>query len=166
MSSIQPKTHKAIIDSTRNWISEVVIGLNFCPFARKPFKDETISYLVLEAADEKEVITAFASACQYLDLHPEVETSLLILPNGFHDFEDYLDLVASAEDWLEDEDHEGIYQVASFHPEYLFAGSDEDDPANYTNRSPYPMLHLLREDLLEIAIEKHTAVEEIGRAHV
>ena len=149
------KKEDNVISQTQNWIREVVIGLNFCPFARKPFIDQRIAYRVSDAADIDAALVALRVMCLTLNEQPELETALIILPEGFQDFESYLELVYAAEDLIEDEDFEGVYQVASFHPEYLFAGSDENDPANYTNRSPYPMLHLLREDLLEIAIDKH-----------
>lgn len=149
------KKEDSVISQTQNWIREVVIGLNFCPFARKPFTDERIAYRVEATEDLKTALSSFRDYCLFLDEHEEVETALLILSNGFSDFDDYLDLVEAAEEWIEDEGYEGVYQVASFHPDYLFAGSDDSDPANYTNRSPYPMLHILREDLLEIAIDKH-----------
>ncbi len=149
------KKEDSVISQTQNWIQEVVIGLNFCPFARKPFTDKRIAYRVSDAADIDTALVALRVMCLTLNEQPELETALIILPEGFQDFETYLELVYAAEDLIEDEDFEGVYQVASFHPEYLFAGSDENDPANYTNRSPYPMLHILREDLLEIAIDKH-----------
>ena len=149
------------IESTRNWIRDVVIGLNFCPFARKPFTEERIAYRVDGTSELEQALTTFSDFCNHLDEHPETETALLIFSTGFADFDDYLDLVEAAEEWIEEEGYEGVYQVASFHPEYLFAGSDDHDPANYTNRSPYPMLHILREDLLEIAIDKHPDVESI-----
>jgi hypothetical protein len=101
-----------------------------------------------------------------LEDNPAMETALLIFPKGFSDFEDYLDLTDLAEKLLKAQGFEGIYQVASFHPNYIFAGSDENDPANYTNRSPYPMLHLLREDLLEIAIDKHNNVDDIPNQNI
>jgi hypothetical protein len=155
-----------VVESTRNWIRDIVIGLNFCPFARKPFKEELILYKVDETTTTSVALESFISTCHYLDDHPEMETALLILPNGFLVFDAYLDLVDLSEQLLKAEGYEGLYQVASFHPNYIFAGSVEDDPANYTNRSPYPMLHLLREDLLEIAIDKHANVDDIPNQNI
>lgn len=155
-----------IIESTKNWIRDIVIGLNFCPFARKPFKDELILYKVEDTSDEAAALESFINTCHFLEDNPAIETALLILPNGFSDFDEYLDLVDLSEKLLKAEGYEGVYQVASFHPDYLFAGSDEDDPANYTNRSPFPMLHLLREDLLEIAIDKHANVHDIPSQNI
>jgi hypothetical protein len=155
-----------VIERTKNWIRDIVIGLNFCPFARKPFKEELILYKVDGSSDKAAALESFISTCNYLEENPAMETALLIFPNGFSDFEEYLDLVDLSEKLLKAEGFEGVYQVASFHPDYLFAGSDENDPANYTNRSPYPMLHLLREDLLEIAIDKHANVDEIPNQNI
>jgi hypothetical protein len=150
-----------IIVSTQNWIREVVVGLNFCPFAAKPFKADLIEYRVDDSDELAASLETFIASCHYLENNPELETGLVIYSQGYKDFEDYLSLVELAEKLLIAEGFEGIYQVASFHPNYLFAGSDEEDPANYTNRSPFPMLHILREDLLEIAIEKHVDVDAI-----
>jgi hypothetical protein len=155
-----------VIERTKNWIREIVIGLNFCPFTRKPFKEELILYKVDGSSDKAAALESFISTCNYLEENPAMETALLIFPNGFSDFEEYLDLVDLSEKLLKAEGFEGVYQVASFHPDYLFAGSDENDPANYTNRSPFPMLHLLREDLLEIAIDKHANVDDIPNQNI
>lgn len=156
----------SVIERTKNWIREIVIGLNFCPFARKPFKDELILYKVEDTSDRSIALESLIETCNYLEENPAMETALLIFPNGFSDFEEYLDLVDLSEKLLKAEGFEGVYQVASFHPNYIFAGSNEDDPANYTNRSPYPMLHLLREDLLEIAIDKHANVDDIPNQNI
>lgn len=155
-----------VIERTKTWIREIVIGLNFCPFARKPFKEELILYKLDDTSDEAVALESFINTCRFLDKNPVMETALLIFPNGFSDFEEYLDLVDLSEKLLKEEGYEGVYQVASFHPSYIFAGSDENDPANYTNRSPYPMLHLLREDLLEIAIDKHANVDDIPNQNI
>jgi hypothetical protein len=155
-----------IISQTRNWIEQVVIGLNFCPFAAKSFKDEVINYKVIQPANLNLVLESLIQECNRLEDDEVTETSLLILPEIFDDFDNYLDLVDLAEQLLIKEGFEGVYQVASFHPNYLFSGSDEKDPANYTNRSPYPMLHILREDRLEKAILKHKNAAAIPDANI
>jgi hypothetical protein len=162
MESIDP----IVIERTKNWIRDIVIGLNFCPFARKPFKEELILYKVDSTSANAVALESFINTCHFLEENPATETALLIFPNGFSDFEDYLNLTDLAEKLLKAQGFEGVYQVASFHPDYIFAGSDEHDPANYTNRSPYPMLHLLREDLLEIAIDKHAKVDDIPNQNI
>ena len=155
-----------VIERTKNWIRDIVIGLNFCPFATKPFRDELIVYKVEGSTDAATALESFMITCRFLEDNPAMETALLIFSKGFSDFDDYLDLTDLAEKLLKAQGFEGIYQVASFHPNYIFAGSDENDPANYTNRSPYPMLHLLREDLLEIAIDKHNNVDDIPNQNI
>lgn len=146
---------QTLIDNTKKWIQDVVIGCNFCPFAAKEVKQGTVRYHVEEAADIEACLQAFAMEYDMLDNNPEIETTILILPNGFDDFDDYLDLVECAEEMLEENGYEGVYQVATFHPQYCFEGENPDDASNYTNRSPYTMLHLLREDSVERAIEKY-----------
>jgi hypothetical protein len=91
---------------------------------------------------------------------------LIILPEHFDDFEQYLDIIDLCEQLLIMENLEGVFQVASFHPQYLFAGSDENDASNYTNRSPFPMIHILREDSLTTAIDKHVDVDSIPENNI
>jgi hypothetical protein len=150
-----------MIQQTRKWVQLVVVGQNFCPFAAKEVKDDTILYKVAEAGTRKASVKSLLLECIHLDAHPEIETTLLIFPNRFELFEDYLQLVEDAEQMIFDEGYEGTYQLASFHPLYLFEGSDETDAANYTNRSTYPMIHLLRELSLEKAINQHANTESI-----
>ena len=157
---------ESIINQTRTWIQQVVIGLNFCPFAAKPFRDETIHYQVIHLANAKLVLEEFIKECNRLENDNTTETSLIILADGFNDFYKYLDLVSLVEKLLKKEGFEGIYQIASFHPKYLFAKSNENDPSNYTNRSPFPMLHILREDFLEDAIKKHKNVDLIPTVNI
>ena len=144
-----------IIVNTHKWIEDVVVGCNFCPFAARELARDSVRFTVIEKGDIGTSLQAFLDECIYLDENPGTETSFLIIPEGFSDFLAYLDLVGLAEELLENEGFEGIYQVASFHPEYMFEGSPADDPANYTNRSPYPMLHLLREQSIEKALEHY-----------
>jgi hypothetical protein len=97
---------------------------------------------------------------------PTIETSFIIFTNSFEDFDDYLDFLALAETLIEEHAYDGVYQVASFHPKYKFEGSNELDAANYTNRSPYPMLHIIREESLEKAIALHPNTEEIPQRNI
>jgi len=150
-----------IIDRTKKWISDVVIGCNFCPFAANVVKQKAIFYKVEENTEMGICLDSFVHEMERLDNDPTIETSFLILPNAFQQFDDYLDLVSLAEKILKRNGFEGIYQVASFHPLYLFANSDENDPANYTNRSIYPMLQLLREDSIDKALANYKDPESI-----
>lgn len=155
-----------LIDNTKKWIQDVVIGCNFCPFAAKEVKQGTVRYQIEEDNDIEACLNAFTMECELLDSNRDIETTILILPNGFDEFEDYLDLVDCAEQVLEENGYEGVYQVASFHPQYCFEGEEANDGSNYTNRSPYPMLHILREASVERAIEKYPDAEGIPARNI
>ena len=158
--------HELVISQTKKWIVDVVVACNFCPFAAKEVKRGSIHYQVISNAERDVILKALTAAFHQLDSEKEIETTLLILPEGFSDFTDYLDLVADAEDMLAEQGYEGIYQVASFHPEYLFEDSVSLDPANYTNRSPYPMLHILREESVTRAIDSYPDPENIPQRNI
>lgn len=144
-----------IIHQTKKWINDVVVGCNFCPFAAKEIKQNSIHYQVETGTGLEECLQAFLNECVRLDENNDIETTLLIIPNAFERFDEYLDLVSLAEQLLKQEGYDGIYQVASFHPLYCFANSLPDDAANFTNRSVYPMLHLLREERIEQALLRY-----------
>lgn len=157
--------HDELIAATADWIESVVVAHNFCPFAKRELRRHGVRYAVADGSGEAP-LAALLAECRHLDGSPDTETTLLVLPEGFEDFEDYLDLTAMAEDLLAEHGYEGVYQVASFHPDYRFADAAEDDAANYTNRSPYPMLHLLREDSLSRAIDAYPDVDRIPETNI
>lgn len=141
-----------VIDETKKWINKVVIGNNFCPFASKAMGYGKVHYQIEDSSVISVCMTAFLNELMRLDANDDIETSFLIFPNSFKSFDNYLELVNEAECFLEEKGYDGIYQIASFHPLYLFAGSTDYDAANYTNRSIYPMLHLLRESSIDKAL--------------
>lgn len=151
---------------TRHWLETVVIAHNFCPFAKRELRRDAVRFVEISSADIESVLTQLIEECRHLDDTSGTETTLLILTGGFAVFEDYLDLVELAEALLADYDYEGVYQIASFHPEYCFADSNNDDPANYSNRSPMPTLHLLREASLELAIDGYPNVDDIPETNM
>jgi uncharacterized protein len=155
-----------IIQHTKNWIQETVIGCNFCPFASKVFLGTKLKYVVVPDASSKKAMEILLSEFEFLDEHKETETTLIIFPNNFQDFNAYLDVYEQAEDLVEDEDYEGEYQVASFHPQYMFGGVDANDASNYTNRSPYPMLHILREDSVTKVVQAFKETSEIPKRNI
>ncbi|MGB0716130.1 MAG: DUF1415 domain-containing protein [Phycisphaerae bacterium] len=161
-----PNDEQAIIAITKRWIQEVVIGLNFCPFAATPFEQQAIRYRVLPAPSTDDLLVALLDECQYLDTNPSTETTLIIWRDAFHDFEAYLMLVGAAEDVLEAEELEEAYQLASFHPDYCFVDADADDAANFTNRSPFPMIHILRTASVERAVNTHPDTEAIPETNI
>lgn len=161
-----PPTSSTIIAQTTQWINSVVIGCNFCPFAAKAMLRKSIRYVVLPEATLESTLAAVVEELHYLDRMEDIETTLVIFPGHFADFEEYLDLVDMVEDLSAEQGYEGVYQIASFHPEYCFAGAKDDDPANYTNRSPYPMLHLLREESITRVLEHYPDPEGIPERNV
>ena len=159
-------TSATIIEQTKNWIRSVVIGCNFCPFAARVFNKDSIRFIVLETANTKTALAALLDELQYLDDNETVETSFIIFPNHFKNFAAYLQLADRADELIMDEDYEGVYQVASFHPDYCFADADNNDAANFTNRSIYPMLHILREESIEKALEHFPDPDAIPERNV
>jgi len=155
-----------IIAQTKKWITDVVIGCNFCPFANKVVKQNAVHYCVEFSEKATMCLETFLSELKILDENISLDTSFIILPKGFEDFGSYLSLVNLAERTLKKNDYEGIYQVASFHPFYLFAGSSESDAANYTNRSIYPMLHILREASIDKALKHYSNPEDIPNTNI
>ncbi|MCD6017754.1 MAG: hypothetical protein K0S53_875 [Bacteroidetes bacterium] len=155
-----------IIEQTTNWIKSVVIDCNFCPFAAKAILKKSVRYIVKSNIDMDQCLDALKEELLYLETDPETETSFIILSQDFKNFDDYLDLVEAADNLLVQEDFDGIYQIASFHPDYCFEGSNNEDPANYTNRSIYPMLHILREDSLTKALSLYPHPEKIPQDNI
>lgn len=153
-------TH-TIVDATLNWIEQVVVGLNFCPFAKKVLINEQIDIQVNDADTLPQALEVLLSKLQQMDDDQAIETSLLVYPEGFESFDLYLDLYDSAAYMIEKGGYSGIYQLASFHPEYLFEGEDEEDPSHFTNRSPFPMLHILREQSMARILEQYPNPERI-----
>lgn len=154
------------IQHTINWVKSVVVGLNFCPFAAKVVIQNSIRYVVVQPKDINETLATLQAEIELLDQDKAIETTLVIFPDNYLDFQEYLSLVKKTEKLISKLDYDGIYQIASFHPEYCFASSDEDDAANFTNRSPYPMLHLLREESLSRALATFKNPESIPERNI
>jgi len=158
-----------VIGATQNWLTKFIIAFNICPFARREQQRNSIRYRVSRTDRAETALETLIEECRFLDENPETETTLLILPNGFKDFDDYLDMLDIAERLLHAQHYEGIYQLASFHPDYCFEMASEleqDDPANYTNRSPYPMLHIIRESSIERAVATYPDPENIPARNI
>jgi hypothetical protein len=157
-----------IVTATREWIEKAVIGLNLCPFAKAVHSNGQIRYAVSRAQTPEELLVDLLSELQILaEADPAgVETTLLIHPGVLTDFLDYNDFLEVAEAAVAEAGLEGVLQVASFHPLYQFAGTAPEDIENYTNRSPYPMLHLLREESVERAVEAFPDAAEIYEKNI
>lgn len=155
-------------ERTAKWIEKFVIGENLCPFAKKPFQADKILYSVQETTKTEELLETLVTELLILNNTPasEVSTTVIIHPNVLTDFYDYNDFLTRANGILEKVDMVGIVQIASFHPNYQFAGTDIDDVENYTNRSPYPMLHLLREEEVEKILTNYPNPENIPSRNI
>jgi uncharacterized protein len=152
--------------ATRQWLEEVVIGLNLCPFARKELVNNRVRFVVSSADSEEALLAELQAELLHLDDHPETETTLLVHPGVLADFDTYNEFLAVGDGLLELLELDGIFQIASFHPDYRFADTGPDDAENFTNRSPFPMLHLLREASVERAVESHPDPDAIPERNI
>ncbi|MBL8309333.1 MAG: DUF1415 domain-containing protein [Burkholderiales bacterium] len=161
-------TERPEIVATKRWIELAVIGLNLCPFAKAVFSKNQIRYVVSAATTPEAVADELHRELEWLaEASAEaVDTTLLILPNAFADFLDFNDFIDVADGLVDELELDGILQVASFHPKFQFAGTDADDISNYTNRAPYPTLHLLREDSVERAVAAFPDEMEIAERNI
>ncbi|HEX3532022.1 MAG TPA: DUF1415 domain-containing protein [Thermoanaerobaculia bacterium] len=163
-----PDEPDEIIARTRHWLEAAVIGLNLCPFAKPVHAKEQIRYAVSQAETPEELLADLLDEFQGLATADPaaIETTLLIHPRVLTDFLDYNDFLAVADAAVDDLGLRGILQIASFHPRYQFAGTAPDDIENYTNRSPDPMLHLLREASVERAVQSISDPAEIYERNI
>ncbi len=155
--------NETIIKETKTWLEKAVIGLNLCPFAKAVQVKDQIRYVVSHATTAEELLADLLDELRYLyDSDPDlVDTTLLIHPAVLTDFLDYNDFLDVADAAAAEPEFDDQLQVASFHPQFQFAGTATDDIENYTNRSPYPMLHLLREDSVARAVAAFPEAEQI-----
>jgi uncharacterized protein len=162
-----PRTPLAIAQ-TRAWVERVVIGLNLCPFAKAPQVKGQVRYALSEASEPQALLAGLIDELKLLAGTPadRIETTLLVHPQVLADFADYNDFLGLADAAVAGLGLEGVIQVASFHPRYQFAGTAPDDLGNATNRSPYPTLHLLREESVERAVDAFPEAEAIFEANI
>lgn len=157
-----------VIAQTKVWLERAVIGLNLCPFAKSVHIKNQIRYVVSLAKTPEELAADLVAELEVLaEANPEkIDTTLLIHPYVMQDFLDYNDFLEVADATVEELDLDGILQVASFHPEYQFEGTEFDDIDNYTNRAPFPTLHLLREESIDKAVAAFPEAEEIYEKNI
>lgn len=165
-SRIEPaaeSVRESAIAAVQTWIEKAIIGLNLCPFAKAVHVKKQIRYVVSTATDEDALLEELAAELHTLHtIDAEVtDTTLLILTGMLADFLDYNDFLDSADELIETLELDGEIQIASFHPHYQFAGTQADDIENYTNRSPYPILHLLRESSIDQAVAAYPDAKNI-----
>ncbi|MBN3826744.1 DUF1415 domain-containing protein [Burkholderia sp. Ac-20384] len=155
MTDTRPESHDDILAATRHWLARAVIGLNLCPFAKSVYVKEQVRYAISEATTLEDALAELETELRALDAADpqQVDTTLVIFPHAFADFVDYNDALFFADRLVRQLRLDGVLQIASFHPDYRFEGSEPDDIENYTNRAPYPILHLLREDSIARAVD-------------
>ena len=166
-ADLQTRDNQVVADTVR-WLERAVIGLNLCPFAKGVHVKDQIHYVVSRAQDARELADELHRELEALaEISPEKrDTTLLMAPDCLQDFLDFNDFLELADDMIDALDLGGILQVASFHPQFQFDGTDLDDVSNCTNRAPYPTLHLLRESSIDRAIEAIDDTDEIYRRNI
>ena len=150
-----------IIQTVRSWVETIVVGLNLCPFAKRELVNDRIRFAVSTATNVDALLGDLEAELDFLQSNADTETTLLIHPQVLGDFADFNQFLDLAEGLLHAMNLDGVFQLAHFHPDYQFADTEPDDAENYTNRSPYPVLHLLREDSLDKALQSTEHAEQI-----
>lgn len=165
MSTLSPST---ITEHVNQWLNDVVIGLNLCPFSAKPQRNQQIKIFVSQASREEALLQDILDQLLELDTKEaqELETTLVVVPNMLDDFMDYNFFIDWVEALIRQQDWEGIFQVATFHPDYCFAGTCPEDDENLTNRSPYPIFHLIREQSMERVLKHYPNPEAIPEINI
>ncbi|MBL7767147.1 MAG: DUF1415 domain-containing protein [Chitinophagaceae bacterium] len=159
-------SNEQIISQTRQWILDVVIACNFCPFAARVMNERKVNYKVVAVEGLPAALLTLSEEIDRLNTDDTIDTSFIIFAQAYHSFREYMDMVEAAEKWLRKNKYEGVYQLASFHPDYCFAGEDTKDASNFTNRSVYPMLHLLRERSIDAALKNYPHPEKIPNRNI
>ncbi len=154
-------------NSVRKWLENMVIGLNLCPFAKSVYIKNQVRIVVYEG-EEDELLGCIESELLYLQKTPdtEIDTTLVVVPHLLKDYYDFNDFLIYTDALIEEMGLEGEIQIADFHPYYQFAGTQKEDIENYTNRSPYPIFHLLRESSIDRAVEQFPDAAEIFERNI
>jgi hypothetical protein len=155
-----------VVEATKSWVNDFVVGMNLCPFAKRELDANRVRFFVSTAETEELLLADLQMELDLLNTDEAVETTLLIHPAVLQSFYDYNQFLDYADGLLVKLELEGVIQIASFHPDYQFADTAQDDVENYTNRSPYPMLHLIREQSLELAVAHYPDPEQIPHRNI
>jgi hypothetical protein len=163
-----PEFRQQVLDDMQTWLERAVIGLNLCPFAKSVQVKGQVRTVVSDAQTPEALLAELAQELRHLvEVDPEqTDTTLLVHPGVLQDFLDFNDFLEPAEDLLADLDLEGELQIASFHPQFQFAGTAPDDMGNYSNRAPWPTLHLIREASIDRAVEAFPEAEQIYERNI
>ena len=158
--------NQKIIQATQKWVETFVVGMNLCPFAKREIVKNRVRFITTDVTSQEQLLMALKDELELMNTNADIETTLLIHPSVLNDFYDYNDFLEIADSLLVDMDLDGVYQVASFHPYYQFGGTETTDAENFTNRSPYPMLHILREESLDKVIDNYPNIDDIPERNI
>ena len=168
MNDNMTPTNDAVIQQTVVWFNEFVLDLNLCPFAHKPHQSDAIRWIHCDAEDEISLSVFLENELTYLHkTSPQkIETTVICLSRVLEDFDHYNQFLDTADSLLQLMHLDGAIQIASFHPQYRFAGTQAADRCNLTNRSPYPLLHLIRENSIEQALNRYPDPDSIVKNNI
>ncbi len=150
-----------VVNSVKSWFEKSVLGLNLCPFAAKPHQEGSISFELSKANSDESCLTDILLMLKKLEQQTDIETMVLIIPDHLQNFDDYNQFLSLVDELLIQQNWEGVFQVASFHPDYVFADTDVNDQSNWTNRSPCPLLHLIRESSINEVVKHNSDLDKI-----
>ncbi|MBU2897655.1 DUF1415 domain-containing protein [Vibrio hepatarius] len=161
-------TNNMVVQHVNQWLKDVVIGLNLCPFAAKPQRNNQIKIFVSNAENEHTLLEDILNQLLELEKKPveELETTLVVIPKMLNDFDEYNLFIDWVEALMRQQNWQGIFQLATFHPGYCFAGTCPQDAENLTNRSPYPIFHLIREDSMAKVLKHYPNPESIPETNI
>ena len=166
MNESSTMTDNLHLTAVKHWLEHTVIDLNLCPIAKREFINKRIRFTVSDANTAPQLLQSLQTELSYLDQNADTATTLIIHPQVLQHFDDYNDFLDDVDSLLTEQDFEGHYQVASFHPHYQFSGTEAEAAENYTNRSPYPLLHILREQIVEKALASYPNPEQIPERNI
>jgi len=151
---------------TKQWVDEVVVGLNFCPFARREVVNNRVRYVETTPSSLQSLNALVLDEYQHLNDHPDTETTLILLIDTCDVFDEFLFIVDEVNRLTKNEGYEGVYQIAHFHPNYQFEGDAPEAASNYTNRAPYPTLHIIREASLQRVLNERENSDDIVERNI
>lgn len=161
-----PLDNEKIERSVRRWVESFVVGFNLCPFAGREISNNRVRFVVTSASSREQLVLALQDELELLTEDAKVETTLLIHPQVLQDFSEYNEFLGIANALLIELELEGVFQIASFHPRYQFEGTDEADAENFSNRAPYPVLHLIREASVERAVAEYPDIDLVPARNI
>ncbi|MFK7802014.1 MAG: DUF1415 domain-containing protein [Anaerolineae bacterium] len=157
---------ETVITEVQKWVESIIVGLNLCPFAKREVVAQTIRFAVAEAQTEEDLLISLQSELNRLNSQPGIETTLVIHPFVLQKFETFNQFLDLADVLVEQMGLEGVFQIASFHPDYQFHGTNPNDAENFINRSPYPILHILREESVARAVAEYPDADLIPQRNI